>query len=108
MDVVTTGAEKTRFTLAITISSSGEVLPGFRIFKGLKKIHNCVFPANIIPETSQSGTMNTELMLKYINSVLQPRVSQFRDEYGQIKPTLLLMDAHVAHELTGVVKLILI
>lgn len=45
-------------------------------------------------------------MLKYIASVLEPRVSQFRDAIGTIMPTLLIMDAHGAH-LTSDVNLAL-
>lgn len=35
VDVLTCNGEKSRFTLAVTISSLGEVLPGFIIFKGI-------------------------------------------------------------------------
>ena len=57
MDGMMTGYEKSRFTVAITISATGNMLKTYVIFKGLKNIPKCSVPPNIVLNVSEGGSM---------------------------------------------------
>jgi transposase-like protein len=46
VDVAHTGHEKSRFTVTLTISADGDILPAFVIFKNLKKIPKVIISKN--------------------------------------------------------------
>ena len=48
IDGMSTGHEKCRFTVVITISAAGNMLKSCFIFKGLKNVPNCSVPAKIV------------------------------------------------------------
>ena len=89
VSVVNTNSDKTRYTAALTIDSSGVVWPAYVVFRGLKKPPKCPAPNNIIVSASSSGTMDTNLMLDYIARVLKPQL--------QGRRALLLLDQHTSH-----------
>ena len=72
VDMVTSGNEKTRFTVVITASADGRIWPGFMILRGLKKIPKCYIPSNIVLVVSDSGTMDEQLIIEYIDRILKP------------------------------------
>ena len=75
VDMVTTGHEKTRFTVSLTVKADGTVLSAFVIFRGLKKIPKVIKPSNVHIEVSDSGSMDQYLMQKYIKEILQPTLN---------------------------------
>ena len=62
VDLLNSGHDKNRFSLVITITSGGLMLPIGVIFKGLKKVPNCVIPQNVFVYTNSSGTMDGDIM----------------------------------------------
>ena len=68
-EVHTTGYQKTKITVVITISLTGEMLRTFVILKGLKKVPKCYVPSNIQVAVSNSGMMDNFLMKQWITNV---------------------------------------
>jgi hypothetical protein len=77
-------------TCVITIAADGTVLPAYVILKGLKKVPKCDTPANIVVNVSSSGSMDTSLMLDYLEKIVLP--------YTKNRKALLLMDEFGAHK----------
>ena len=73
VDGVTTGHEKCRFTVALTISAAGNFLKTYVIFKGLKNVPKCNVPPNMVINVSKGSSMKEELMLDYCRRVLRAR-----------------------------------
>ncbi|KAI5152361.1 hypothetical protein ENBRE01_3223 [Enteropsectra breve] len=88
-----TGHNKTRITVVLSITAEGHILKTLVILKGLKKTPKCRIPRNLIVTTSKSGTMNKEIMQLYIRTCLnQSGPFQNRDA------RLLLMDEFASHK----------
>ncbi len=68
VSLVTTGHDKTRFTVLLTIAANGNFLKAYVVFKGLKKAPNCEIPSNVVVNVNESGTMDRHLMLDYFYS----------------------------------------
>ena len=96
IDLITTGHEKTRFTVLLTIAADGFCLPAYVVFRGLKKDPKCPIPDNIIVNVNESGTMDRRLMVDYLRQVV------FRYLYG--RPGGLVMDSFRAHFVDEVVE----
>ena len=62
IDSLNSGHDKNRFSLVLTISANGTLLPPAVIFKGLKKTPNCTIPEDVFVYTNESGTMTSALM----------------------------------------------
>ena len=93
VEICNTGNEKSRFTAVITITASGIMLPVYILFKGLKKVP-AIFKSSPVPETivlaaSMSGTIDQDLMVDYLERVVNP--------YTKGKKSLLILDEHKAH-----------
>ena len=58
VDMITSGNEKSRFTVTLTVSADGRVWSGFIILRGLKKVPKCIVPPNVVLTVSNSGTMD--------------------------------------------------
>lgn len=111
VEVAHTGANKSRFTVVLTIEATGKIWKTMLIFKGktlklnkkspstcflnhLKGLVNppaCNYPPSITATTSKSAMMSTDLMLQYINNVLAPAL------VPENKSALLIMDQHKSH-----------
>ena len=69
----TTGREKMRFTLVVTILSDGRKCRSMIIFKNLQKPptppKGTVWPANVFVSASKGGSMSEEQMYKWIKEV---------------------------------------
>lgn len=85
----TTGKMKKRITAVLTITSSGEMLPCMVILKGLKKVLKIPIPSNIILRAAYKGSMTENLMIDWIDSVLEP--------YAKSK-SLLVLDDFASHK----------
>jgi hypothetical protein len=96
IDLVTTGHDKTRFTVLLTIAANGYCLPAYVVFRGLKKVPNCAVPENVIVNVNESGTMDRRLMLDYLRQVV------FRHLQG--RNGALVMDSFRAHFVDEVVE----
>ena len=89
----TTGCEKLKFSVALTILSSGKKLTPLIIFKNLKKVPKGKFPKDVVITVAKGGTMTNEIMTKmFIPEVWNKRTGQlFR------KRALLVMDTARSH-----------
>ena len=96
VDLVTTGHEKTRFTVLLTIAADGFALSVYLVFRGLKKIPNCPIPANIIVNVNDSGSIDRYLMMDYLRKVVK---TYLRGRNGG-----LVMDSFRAHFVDEVVE----
>ncbi len=96
IDLITTGHEKTRFTVLLTIAADGFCLPAYVVFKGFKKVPKCPVPDNVIVNVNESGTMDRRLMIDYLRQVV------FRYLYGRSGG--LVMDSFRAHFVEEVVE----
>ncbi len=96
VSLVTTGHDKTRFTVLLTISAAGDCLKAYVVFKGLKKIPNCKITENVVVNVNDSGTMDRRLMLDYLKQVV---FDYLRGERGA-----LVMDSFKAHFVDEVVE----
>ena len=97
IDMATSGHEKTRFTVTITVSADGRVWPAFMILRGLKKIPKVNLPSNVILAVAKSGSMDWHLMLDYIEKVLKP-ISEKQP------PSIIIMDDYKAHRKAQVIQ----
>ena len=96
IDLITTGHDKTRFTVLLTIAANGYCLPAYVVFRGLKKVPNCAVPENVIVNVNESGSMDRRLMVDYLRQVV------FR--YLQGRSGALVMDSFRAHFVDEVVE----
>ena len=96
--VKTTGQEKIRFSLVLTISSNGKKCRSMIIFKNLKKAprppKGKKWPANVVVTASKGGSMSQDLMKQWIEEVWQKRLGNYFSNSGQ---NLLIFDSHRAH-----------
>ena len=99
VDGVTTGHEKCRFTVALTISAAGNFLKTYVIFKGLKNVPKCNVPPSMVINVSKGGSMKEELMLDYCRRVLRARGSFLCTE-----ESMLMLDTHASHTNDSVKK----
>ena len=85
---------KDRFTTCLTIVANGLMLTPYVIFSKLKKPPNkakCPNEFDLFINVSESGIMNDNLIIDYINKVVQP----YSQKIG--KKILLIWDAHESH-----------
>ena len=92
LDGATTGNEKSRFTVVITVSASGKMLKAYVIFKGLKNVPKCPVLGNIVVNVSMGSSMKEELMLDYCKRILSARGPFLCNE-----DSMLLLDTHGSH-----------
>jgi hypothetical protein len=52
-------ADKSRFTVVLSISGDGDLLKALVIFRGLKKVPKCAIPDNVAVVVNMSGTMDS-------------------------------------------------
>ena len=72
VDLNTSGNDKMRFTVALTIAASGSCLPPYVLFRNLVKAPKCDNKSSMVTMGSKSGTMDHVLMLDYVKRVLFP------------------------------------
>ena len=89
----TTGCEKLRFSVALTILSSGRKLPPLIIFKNLKKVPKGKYPKDVVVTVAKGGSMTNQIMTQsFIPEVWNKRTGRlFR------KRSLLVMDTVKGH-----------
>lgn len=84
-----------RFTLVVTISASGAILPGYIIWKGLVKpssIFKKSCPANLVMASSESGTMDQRLTADYYQRIVKPYMDIIKKQ-----KCLLILDEARSH-----------
>ncbi len=81
----TTGYGKTLFTVIL--------FKTMVVLKGLKKCHKCVIPKNIVLKTSKGGSVNTHLMLEWIDECFLRR-----SPFLKVKNSFLLMNNYGFHK----------
>lgn len=95
----TTGHEKLRFTVVLTIMSDGKKLAPMVIFKNLVKAPKGNFPKDMVITATKGGSMTADLMQVYREKIWGKRGrSLFRP------PSLLVMDSHRSHMVEQVVQ----
>ena len=96
--VRTTGKEKLRFTLILTILHDGRRCKAMIIFKNLKKPPKPPkgesWPTNVVVAAAEKGSVNGELMTLYRKEVWDKRPGGF---FKAGKKSLLVLDSHNAH-----------
>ena len=91
IEASSSGHEKSRFTVVVTISAAGKLLPFYIIFRGLKNIPKIDFlPSNFVINVSDSGTMDMNIMQDYIHRIILPET--------KLNKSLLIMDEFAAHK----------
>uniref|UniRef100_A0A914VVY5 DDE-1 domain-containing protein n=1 Tax=Plectus sambesii TaxID=2011161 RepID=A0A914VVY5_9BILA len=88
-----TGSRKSRFTVALTVCADGHIAKALVIFRGLKKVPKVKAPKNIVVLASLSGTMDTNIALKYINECFV-----CRGPYLGTTKSLLIWDCFGSHK----------
>ncbi|RWS15417.1 pogo transposable element with KRAB domain-like protein [Dinothrombium tinctorium] len=96
----TTGHDKLRFSVVLTVLGNGEKLKPIVIFKNLKKAPKGEFPKTIVVSVADKGFMTTQKMDEYRKEVWQKRVlaSIFNQK------SVLVMDSHPSHKHRNVSK----
>ena len=89
IDVITSGNEKTRITVCLTITAAGKLLPAYVLFKNLVKVPKVNLPSNVVLNVNKSGTMNEHLMVDYFDKIIKP--------YNNNNKSIILMDEFKAH-----------
>jgi len=99
--VVTSGAEKTKISLAFTATASGRKLPIIIVLPRKNPLKNYVAPANvIIVYKSQSKTFDSEVIKSgYIDRVLLPYMLQH-----SIKKSCIYLDNATCHKRKDVLQ----
>jgi hypothetical protein len=90
ISIRTTGHEKTNFTVVLTCMADGTKLPPIIIFK-LKKVPKGSFPPGVIIRANQTGWMNENEMLFWIENVWVKRARLSNPQ------SLLVLDSFSAH-----------
>jgi transposase-like protein len=101
-EAVNTGNSKTRFTVVVTISSSGKLLKAMVIIKGRKTVPKCKIPSRIYVTVSEGGSMKESLMKDWIEKCFHTR-----GIFAQKAKSLLIMDEFKTHknkEITEMLK----
>jgi len=95
----TTGSEKQRIAVALTVTCSGEKLPPMIIFKGVDSDRGRVkaefsdrgedgYPRGVILAVQEKAWMNEVCMLTWLNEVWEQRSGALR-----LSPSLLILDS---------------
>jgi hypothetical protein len=93
--ITTTGSEKTNYTTALSVSLNGEKLPAILIWPGSgTRSKKQVIPDNLYLYYREKSWMDTALMLKWINDVLQKR----KRKLSEGKKGLLIVDGVSFHK----------
>ncbi|RWS20470.1 pogo transposable element with KRAB domain-like protein, partial [Leptotrombidium deliense] len=71
----TTGNEKLRFTVILAAMSDGRKCKPMIIFKGLKNVPRCSFPADVVISVAEKGSTNKEKMNEWNRKVWKYRPS---------------------------------
>ncbi|KAF4805031.1 pogo transposable element with KRAB domain-like protein [Turdus rufiventris] len=101
VSILTTGKEKTSFTVVLCVLSNGQKLPPMVIFKR-KTFPKETFPAGIIVEVNPKGWMDEEIMKNWLSEVYVQRP----DGFFRALPTLLLYDSMRTHKTESVKALV--
>ena len=92
-----TGHLKSRFTTVLTVAANGYRLPTYLILRKLKKTpKNLILNPNIVVTVSDSGFMDADLMIDYIDRIIRP--------YIGINKALLVLDDYRAHKTLKVIR----
>ncbi len=111
IEVHTTGSDKVRFTLVVSIVANGLVLLAYVIWRGLKKVpaifKTIPIPSNIVMTASESGTMNSVLMHDIINRVIKPYIVPILNKHNhEFKANLIFDEArqHITDAVLAKIK----
>lgn len=94
-----TGHNKTRLTVVLAITASGKFLKTMVILKNLKNVPKCEVPQDIIVTCNKSGTMNTEIMHKWIDSC-----HNISGPFKNRDQRLLIMDSFSTHKESSILE----
>ena len=96
ISIRTTGHEKTNFTVVLSCMADGMKLPPLIIFK-LKKIPRGNFPPEVVIQANQTGWMNEQEMMYWIEKIWTKRASRFSNPQS-----LLVLDSFFTHIMDSV------
>ena len=97
VSILSTGHERSNFTVVLACLADGTKLPSVIIFK-LKKIPREEFPEGVVIRANSQGWMNEEEMIWWIENIWSKR-----SQRGSNPRSLLVLDSFSAHK-TEVVK----
>src|SRR5215216_1536089 len=97
VSILSTGHERSNFTVVLACLADGTKLPPVIIFK-LKKIPREEFPEGVVIRANSQGWMNEEEMIWWIENIWSKR-----SQRGSNPRSLLVLDSFSAHK-TEVVK----
>jgi hypothetical protein len=80
--LITTGYEKQRITVMLTITTDGFKLPPFIILKRKTFPKKEIFPRDVVVRTHVKGWMSSELMVAWIDTVWKRRPGSYRSPRG--------------------------
>ena len=92
VDGIDTGHRKSRFTVTLCCCADGQMVKTLIAFKGLKNVPKLNLPADVKVTVSIIGSMNTCLMLKWIQSCFTQR-----GPFLARTPSILYMDSYGLH-----------
>ena len=101
ISIRTTGYEKTNFTVVLSCMADGTKLPPLIIFK-LKKIPRGNFPPEVVIHANQTGWMNEQEMMYWIEKIWTKRAPRFSNPRS-----LLVLDSFSAHIMDSVKRRLL-
>jgi DDE superfamily endonuclease len=96
VSILTTGHERSNFTVVLACMADGTKLPPVIIFK-LKKIPREEFPDGVIIRTNPEGWMNENEMLWWVENIWIKRTGR-----GNNPRSLLVLDSFSAHKTDAV------
>jgi len=96
ISILSTGHERSNFTVVLACLADGTKLPPVIIFK-LKKIPREEFPEGVIIRTNSEGWMNENEMLWWVENVWTKRANR-----GNNPRSLLVLDSFTAHKTEAV------
>ena len=92
-----TGHLKSRFTTVLTIAANGYRLPSYLILRKLKRPpRNLITNNNIVVTASDSGFMDEDIMIDYMNKIIIPYIGSNK--------CLLVLDDYRAHKTEQVIQ----
>ena len=97
--IQTTGAEKCHFTVVLTCTASGELLPPMVILKGKRVLKGLKYPRGWVVTVQEKGWMNKQLMYCWNRDIWGRYRRQAREEMesGDDQTALLTLNSFRAH-----------
>ncbi|CAI7764858.1 unnamed protein product, partial [Closterium sp. NIES-53] len=94
--VPTAGYEKERLTVMLAVTAGGMKLPPYVVFKR-ETLPKIPVPRGVVIRVQDKGWMDEKLVQDWAAQVLVPFLKSLREEGGQRKEALLVLDSYRGH-----------